>query len=161
MQSGRLLLGGGSLHIAAASAVREAAEAATGRQRLAMEAYARALEAVPGALIENAGANRLDVLLDLRVRNCIAQALDLGVAQKVVPVMSGTWDRQLELSQLQPSEAVFAHLNRATHLRLGLVRLHHDLLVLPTEVRVGCGGWWAQEPCQLLIKQFAKQVVLF
>ena len=48
MASGRLLLGGGSLHIAAASAVREAAEAATGRRRLAMEAYARALEAVPG-----------------------------------------------------------------------------------------------------------------
>ena len=66
MDSGRLLLGGGSLHIAAASAVREAAEAATGRRRLAMDAYARALEAVPGALIENAGANRLDVLLDLR-----------------------------------------------------------------------------------------------
>lgn len=31
-----------------------------------MEAYARALEAVPGSLIENAGGNRLDVLLDLR-----------------------------------------------------------------------------------------------
>ena len=66
MSSGRLLLGGGSLHIAAASAVRASAEAATGRRRLAMEAYARALEAVPGALIENAGGNRLDVLLDLR-----------------------------------------------------------------------------------------------
>ena len=66
MTSGRLLLGGGSLHVAAASVVRQAAEAATGRRRLAMEAYARALEAVPGALVENAGANRLDVLLDLR-----------------------------------------------------------------------------------------------
>ncbi|MBV19159.1 MAG: thermosome subunit, partial [Euryarchaeota archaeon] len=76
MQSGRLLLGGGSLHIAAASAVREAAEAATGRQRLAMEAYARALEAVPGALIENAGANRLDVLLDLRAAHRAGRSND-------------------------------------------------------------------------------------
>ncbi len=66
MDSRRLLLGGGSLHVAAALAVREAAEAASGRQRLAMDAYARALEAVPGTLVENAGADRLDVLLELR-----------------------------------------------------------------------------------------------
>ena len=76
MDSGRLLLGGGSLHVAAALAVREAAEAATGRQRLAMEAFARALEAVPGTLVENAGADRLDVLLELRAahRNGTAEA---------------------------------------------------------------------------------------
>ena len=78
MSSGRLLLGGGSLHIAAAMAVREAAEAATGRRRLAMEAYARALEAVPGALIENAGGNRLDVLMDLRAAHRAGQ-IDQGV----------------------------------------------------------------------------------
>jgi len=78
MDSGRLLLGGGSLHIAAASAVREAAEASSGRRRLAMEAYARALEAVPGALIENAGGNRLDVLMDLRAAHRAGHA-DEGV----------------------------------------------------------------------------------
>ncbi|DAC18243.1 MAG: hypothetical protein CBD01_001860 [Euryarchaeota archaeon TMED141] len=78
MDSGRLLLGGGSLHVAAASAVREAAEASSGRRRLAMEAYARALEAVPGALIENAGGNRLDVLMDLRAAHRAGHA-DEGV----------------------------------------------------------------------------------
>ena len=66
MNSGRLLLGGGSLYVAAALAVRESAEGASGRRRLAMEAYARALEAVPGTLVENAGADRLNVLLELR-----------------------------------------------------------------------------------------------
>ena len=90
------------------------------------------------------------------VRPLVVAEQLLGVAQKVVPVMSGTWDRQLELSQLQPSEAVVTHLNRATLLRLGLVILHHDLLVLPTEVRVATAG--GVQPAALRWSDSAEQI---
>jgi len=66
METGEVLTGGGSLHMAASLAIKEAAENHPGRERLAMEAFSRALESVPATLGENAGVNRLDCLLELR-----------------------------------------------------------------------------------------------
>lgn len=60
------LLGGGSFHIAAALHLREQAEAISGRQRLAIEAFARALETIPSTLALNAGEDQIDTLLQLR-----------------------------------------------------------------------------------------------
>jgi len=61
-----IVLGGGSLHIDASLKVREAAEKCPGRERLSMEAFARALEAIPSALASNAGEDKIDALLELR-----------------------------------------------------------------------------------------------
>ena len=66
IDSGQVLVGGGSLHIAASLAIREAAETKSGRERLGMEAFSRALEAIPATLAENIGSDRLDTLLELR-----------------------------------------------------------------------------------------------
>ncbi|MEJ6563146.1 MAG: TCP-1/cpn60 chaperonin family protein [Euryarchaeota archaeon] len=66
METGEVLLGGGSLHMAASLAIKEAAEAQGGRERLAMEAFARSLEAIPAVLATNAGHDHLDTLLALR-----------------------------------------------------------------------------------------------
>ena len=49
-----------------ARAVREASEKQGGRERLAMEAFARALEAIPATLVENSGGEPLDRILELR-----------------------------------------------------------------------------------------------
>jgi len=61
-----VILGGGSLHMAASLAVREVAETHGGRERLSMEAFSRALEAIPASLAGNTGADRIDTLLELR-----------------------------------------------------------------------------------------------
>ena len=61
-----VILGGGSLHMAASLRVREAAEKCSGRERLSMEAFSRALEAIPAALATNTGEDRIDTLLELR-----------------------------------------------------------------------------------------------
>ena len=63
------MLGGGNFHSYAASAIRMAGEAKAGRQRLAMDAYSRALELIPCVLLENAGEDKLDGLLELRAKN--------------------------------------------------------------------------------------------
>ena len=60
------LLGGGSFHIAAALHLKEIAESISGRQRLAVEGFARALEAIPSTLALNAGEDQIDSLLQLR-----------------------------------------------------------------------------------------------
>tara|TARA_B100000674_G_scaffold167366_1_gene134782 strand:- start:802 stop:2370 length:1569 start_codon:yes stop_codon:yes gene_type:complete len=64
-----VILGGGNLHIAAALEIRMKAEQQSGRERLGMEAFARALEAIPSTLLDNAGTNKLDGLLKLRSKH--------------------------------------------------------------------------------------------
>ena len=76
IKDGRVLHGGGATHMACALAIREAAEHEAGRERLAMEAFARALEVIPSALAQNAGTDSLDRLLELRAahRNGVIDA---------------------------------------------------------------------------------------
>ena len=66
MRTNRLIPGGGATHMACALAIREAAEHEAGRNRLAMEAFARALEIIPATLAQNAGSDALDCILELR-----------------------------------------------------------------------------------------------
>ena len=62
----QIVNGAGSIHIGMAQAVRHSAESQGGRERLAMEAFARALETIPATLAENAGGDPLDCILELR-----------------------------------------------------------------------------------------------
>ena len=52
--------------MSASLSVRQEAEKCSGRERLSMEAFARALEAIPAALSTNTGGDRIDSLLQLR-----------------------------------------------------------------------------------------------
>ena len=66
IESGIVACGGGNQHITAALAIKAYAESIPGRERLAVEAFARALESIPTTLITNSGNNPLDGLLELR-----------------------------------------------------------------------------------------------
>lgn len=61
-----ILPGGGAIHSRIANAVRTSSESEPGRARLAMEAFSRAMETIPGALVENSGNDVLDSILELR-----------------------------------------------------------------------------------------------
>ncbi len=61
----RLLVGGGASHVHLARHLRRVAEATPGREQLAIEAFADALEVIPRALAENAGLDPIDALLDV------------------------------------------------------------------------------------------------
>ncbi len=66
LRTNRLISGGGATHMACALAIREASEHEAGRNRLAMEAFARALEIIPSTLALNSGNDALDRILELR-----------------------------------------------------------------------------------------------
>jgi chaperonin GroEL (HSP60 family) len=66
MEDGEVLPGGGAIHSRIAQAVRIASESEPGRARLAMDAFSRAMETIPGALVENSGNDPLDRILELR-----------------------------------------------------------------------------------------------
>jgi thermosome len=66
VSDGRILAGGGAVEVEVARRVRDYADSVSGREQLAVEAFADALELVPRVLAENAGLDSIDTLVDLR-----------------------------------------------------------------------------------------------
>jgi chaperonin GroEL (HSP60 family) len=66
IEDGKLVTGGGSTAMEIAMKLREHAASVGGREQIAMDAFASALEVVPTALAENAGLDPIDVLIELR-----------------------------------------------------------------------------------------------
>ena len=63
---GRVLAGGGAIEVEIARRIRDYADSVQGREQLAVEAFADALEVVPRALADNAGLDPIDMLVKLR-----------------------------------------------------------------------------------------------
>jgi thermosome len=66
---GKVLPGGGAPEAELALQLRDFADSVGGREQLAVEAFADALEVVPRTLAENAGLDPIDSLVDLRSRH--------------------------------------------------------------------------------------------
>jgi len=66
LADGGAVPGGGAAELAAARSLRSAADAVGGREQLAMVAFADALETIPRTLVENAGRDPVDGIVDLR-----------------------------------------------------------------------------------------------
>ena len=66
VEDGKVVAGGGAAEIAIAKGLKEYADTISGREQLAVSAFAEALEVVPKTLAENAGLDSIDALVDLR-----------------------------------------------------------------------------------------------
>ncbi len=66
MEDKKVVAGGGAPEIAISKGLKEYADTISGREQLAITAFAEALEVVPKTLAENAGLDSIDALVDLR-----------------------------------------------------------------------------------------------
>jgi thermosome len=66
VEDGKLVTGGGSTATELAQRMRDYAASVGGREQMAIDAFASALEVVPTALAENAGLDPIDILIELR-----------------------------------------------------------------------------------------------
>ncbi|MGQ9583470.1 MAG: thermosome subunit beta [Thermoplasmatota archaeon] len=66
VEDGRVYTGAGAAAMELSKELKEHASSVGGREQMAMEAYAQALEALPRALAENSGLDPIDVLIELR-----------------------------------------------------------------------------------------------
>jgi len=66
IEDGKVVAGGGAAEISIAKGLKEYADTISGREQLAVNAFAEALEVVPKTLAENAGLDSIDALVDLR-----------------------------------------------------------------------------------------------
>ncbi|MDY6773720.1 MAG: TCP-1/cpn60 chaperonin family protein, partial [Candidatus Nanohaloarchaea archaeon] len=69
LRTGTIVGGGGATEVELARQLKDHAESVGGREQLAINAFAEALETVPRTLAENAGLDPIDVLVDLRSKH--------------------------------------------------------------------------------------------
>jgi len=69
LEDGKVLPGGGAPETELALELRDFADSVGGREQLAVESFAEALDVIPRTLAENAGLDPIDSLVDLRARH--------------------------------------------------------------------------------------------
>ena len=69
IEGGKYVIGGGAPEIELAKRLREYSETVGGREALAVNAFANAVESIPRTLAENAGLDSIDILGELRAKH--------------------------------------------------------------------------------------------
>ena len=108
VSDGRVLAGGGAIEVELASRLREYADSVSGREQLAVEAFADSLELVPRVLAENAGLDPIDTLVDLR------SAHESGDQHAGLNVYDGEVEDTYEAGVVEPAHAKEQALSSAT-----------------------------------------------
>jgi chaperonin GroEL (HSP60 family) len=79
LQDGRYVVGGGSVEMEIARELQAYAVQIGGREQLAIQAFAEALESIPRALAENAGMDVIDTIVALRNKHKEKDGRAVGV----------------------------------------------------------------------------------
>jgi thermosome len=99
VSNGFVLGGGGAPEVELARRLRAFADGVEGREQLAVEAFADALEVIPRTLATNAGLDSIDTLVDLRA------AHEDGEISAGLNVFTGEVEDTLDSSVVEPAHA--------------------------------------------------------
>ncbi|HKJ59587.1 MAG TPA: thermosome subunit beta [Halobacteriales archaeon] len=130
---GQVLAGGGAIEVELAGRVRDYADSVSGREQLAVEAFADALELVPRVLAENAGLDPIDTLVDLRA------AHEGGDARAGLDVFTGDVVDTFEKGVIEPAHAKSQAISSATE-AANLVLKIDDIIAAGDLSTSGDGG---------------------
>jgi chaperonin GroEL (HSP60 family) len=97
VEDGKIVAGGGAPEAEVAKNLRSYAVKVGGREQLAVEAFAEAVEAIPLALAENAGLDPIDVMVALRAKHENPDNKYFGIE-----VTTGEIKSMLDLAVLEP-----------------------------------------------------------
>ncbi|MEM0333076.1 MAG: thermosome subunit beta [Candidatus Aenigmatarchaeota archaeon] len=96
LESGKIVPGAGAIEAELARRIREFAERFSGREQLAIQEFANALEIIPRTLAENAGLDPIDILVELRA------AHEHGKTSYGIDVFEGKIKDALEMGVIEP-----------------------------------------------------------
>ena len=98
LRNGRVVGGGGATEVELAQELRDYADSVGGREQLAINAFADALEIIPRTLAENAGFDPIDTLVDLRNKH------DDGDVWSGINVTSGESEKLFDEGVVEPQQ---------------------------------------------------------
>jgi len=133
IEDGKLVTGGGSTAVELAMKLREYAASVGGREQIAIDAYASAMEVVPTALSENAGLDPIDILINLR------KAHKSGQVHAGINVYNGKVVDMLKESVIEPIRVGRQAINSATDAAVMILRID-DVIAARGGPGGGAGG---------------------
>ncbi|MFP4545772.1 MAG: thermosome subunit beta [Methanomassiliicoccales archaeon] len=117
IEDGKVTPGGGCTSVELAKRLREYAASIGGREQIAIDSFASAMEAIPTALAENAGLDPIDTLIELR------KAHEAGQQRSGVNVFSGEVVDMFEENVIDPLRVAQQAINSATEAAVMIVRI--------------------------------------
>ena len=113
-----ILPGGGASEIELAKRLRAYASSIGGREQLAIEIYANALEIIPKTLVENAGYNPVDLLVELRSKHEVSNGNSFGINME-----SGKPDDMQNMGILEPLMVLSQAIQSATEVASMILKI--------------------------------------
>jgi thermosome len=97
IENNKIVAGGGAVEVEVAKDLRNYATKVGGREQLAVEAFANAVEVIPKTLAENAGIEAIDIIVELRAAHEKADGKYMGVN-----VFTGKTENMRDKGVLEP-----------------------------------------------------------
>jgi chaperonin GroEL (HSP60 family) len=113
----KLVAGGGSPEVEVALRLQEYAATLSGREQLAVKAFAEALEVIPRTLAENAGLDPIDMLMELRAHH------EKGVKTAGLNVYEGQVIDMWEAGVVEPLRVKTQAINAAAESAVMILRI--------------------------------------
>ncbi len=118
IEDGMVVCGGGASYVALARRLRRYAETIPGREQLAVEAYADAIEVIVRVLAENAGIDPISTLLDV-----VAEQTNTNSDQIGINLELGKPQNMADLGVLEPQGIIKQALIGATEVAISILRI--------------------------------------
>ncbi len=113
----RIVAGGGAIEIEISKKLRVFAKTLKGREQIAVEEFASALEFIPTTLAENAGLDPLDVLTELRVNH------ESGNKNYGLNLFSGKIEDTMSRGIIEPSKVKKQAISSASEVAVMILRI--------------------------------------
>ena len=117
LEDGKVLIGGGATPMELHQSLREYATTVGGREQLAIEAFANAIEIIPRTLAENAGLDPINTLIDLR------KAHKSGKKHTGLNVWDGTVTDMKKMRIIEPMRVMKQAIQGATETAIMILRI--------------------------------------
>jgi thermosome len=132
-ENNKIVAGGGAVEIEVAKELRKYANKVGGREQLAIEAFANAMEIIPRALTENAGFDPIDVLVELRS----AHDKETG-KYKGINVFTGKVENSIDSGVIEPIVVKIQAIKSAAESASMILRI--DDVIMSKAPKGGAGG---------------------
>ncbi len=117
LKDSKVVAGGGAIEIELARRLKEFAKSLKGREQLAVDEFASALEYIPFTLAENAGLDPLDILTELKVNH------DSGRVHAGLNLFTGKIEDVLRLGIIEPLKIKTQAISSATEVANMILRI--------------------------------------
>lgn len=117
LKNGLVVPGGGAIEVELAKRLREFGQSLSGREQLAVEEFASALEYIPTTLAENAGIDPIDVLTELKSKH------DSGERNSGINLFTNKVEDVLEARVIEPLQIKTQAISSASEVATMILRI--------------------------------------